>query len=190
MRLLLTLVACAATLMAQGSPRQAGELTWTGHNGVPGSLAKHKGKIVVIEILSTTCPHCQDTAQILAKIAQEYAPKGVQVQGVAVNDEVDVAGVAKFIRDFKLNFPVGKGNKDQALAFLQHSVMRSFYFPGLVFVDRNGMIQAQYSGADPFTGANQDQNIRKQLDKMLGSGGAKAPAGAPAAAPKPARKAS
>jgi thiol-disulfide isomerase/thioredoxin len=170
MRLLLTLALWAAVLPAQ-VPRPAGELTWTGHNGTAGSLAKHKGKIVVLEILSTTCPHCQEAAANLAKVAQEYADKGVQVQGVAINDDADPAD---FIRRFKLNFPVGKGQQDQAYAFLQHSVMRPFYLPGLVFVDRNGVIQAQHKGADPFIENNQLQNVRRQLDKMLGTSAAPA----------------
>lgn len=183
MRLLLTTLFCAAALLAE-VPRQAGELTWTGHDGTAGSLAKHKGKIVVLEIMSTTCPHCQDTAENLTKLAPEFAPKGVQFQGVAVNDDADAAA---FVKQFRVNFPVGKGNRDQALHFLQQSVMRPFYFPGLVFIDRNGVVKGQYTGSDAFTQNNQLQNIRKEIEKMLGSSAApsKSPAGA-----KPARKAS
>jgi peroxiredoxin len=182
MRVVLTFLLCAIAAVAQ-LPRPAGELTWTGHDGSAGSLSKHKGKIVVVEILSTGCPHCQDTAVMLAKLAPEFAPKGVQIQGVAVNDD---ANPAAFIKEFKLNFPVGKANKDKALGFLQQSMMRPFYFPGLVFIDRNGIIQAQYSGADAFAGADQAQNLRKQIEKMVGES---APA-KPAAAPKAAKKAS
>ena len=172
---------CAVSALAADVPRQAGELTWKGHDGNPGALSRHKGKIVVLEILSTTCPHCQDTAGILAKLAPEFAPMGVQMQGVAVNDD---ANPAAFIREFKLNFPVGKADKDQALGFLQQSVMRSFYFPGLVFIDRNGVIQAQYSGSDAFTDANQAQNIRRQIEKMVAGSAPKKPAAAPKAAKK------
>jgi len=174
---------CAAAVMAE-VPRQAGELNWVGHTGTPGSLSQHKGKIVVLEILATTCPHCQETAETLAKLAPEFAAKGVQIQGVAVNED---ANPAAFIKQFKLTFPVGKGDREKTLGFLQQSVMRSFYFPGLVFIDRNGVVQAQYSGSDAFTGANQAQNIRKQLEKMVGESAPKKPA---AATPKPARKAS
>jgi peroxiredoxin len=182
MRFWMALLLCTAAALAQ-APRQAGELTWVGHTGTPGSLSQHKGKIVVLEILSTTCPHCQDCAEILSKLAPEFAPKGVQILGVAVNED---ANPAAFIKQFQLTFPVGKGDREKTLGFLQQSVMRSFYFPGLVFIDRNGMIQAQYSGSDPFTGANQAQNIRKQIEKMVAESAPKKPA----AAPKPARKAS
>ncbi|MBC7925326.1 MAG: TlpA family protein disulfide reductase [Bryobacteraceae bacterium] len=159
-------LACSFVVSAAQLPRPAGELTWKLPDGKPANLSSYKGKVVVIEILSTTCPHCQDTAGMLAKMQTEFGPKGLQVIGVAVNDD---ANVPDFASRFAVRFPVGKGDRDAALGFLQQSVMRSFYYPGLVFVDRNGMIQAQHSGNDAFVQSNEELNIRNQIVKMIGT---------------------
>jgi len=45
--------------------------------------------------------------------------------------------------------------------------MRSFYFPGIVFIDPSGNIQAQYNGTDGFIQNGQEANIRAQLKKMV-----------------------
>jgi len=161
---LLLAVSAVSAVSAAELPRPAGLLQWKTPDGQTFDLTKYKGKVVCAEILSTTCPHCQDTAGMLSRILAEFPAKDLQVVGIAVNDD---ANVADFIQRFGVKFPVGKGNRDQALGFLQHSMMRSFYFPGLVFIDKNGMVQAQYSGNDAFVQTNQEANIRAQLKKML-----------------------
>jgi hypothetical protein len=58
--------------------------------------------------------------------------------------------------------------------------------PGLVFIDKDGMIQAQYEGRDPMLEeTNVEKNIRAKVEEML-----KPPAAAPkkAAAKKGAAK--
>jgi FixJ family two-component response regulator len=40
--------------------------------------------------------------------------------------------------------------------------------PMLVFIDRKGMIRAEYEGADDFVSSpNQEQNIRAEIQKLL-----------------------
>ena len=40
--------------------------------------------------------------------------------------------------------------------------------PILVFIDRKGMIRAEYEGADDFISSpNQEQNIRAEIQKLL-----------------------
>lgn len=166
------LVASALTLHGAQIPRPAPDLAWYAADGSQIQLSKHKGKVVVLEIMSTTCPHCQQSAQLLSRLQTEFGNK-VQVLGMAINDD---ANAADFIRTYRVNFPVGKGKREDALGFLQHSVMSPFYFPGLVFIDQKGMIQAQYHGADAFVSTSQESNIRQQIQKMLGSAGSAKPA--------------
>lgn len=186
MRFLLAaaLVASALTLHGAQIPRPAPDLAWYAADGSQIQLSKHKGKVVILEVMSTTCPHCQQSAQLLSRLQAEFAGK-VQVLGLAINDD---ANAADFIRTYRVNFPVGKGKREDALGFLQHSVMSPLYFPGMVFIDRNGVIQAQYHGADAFLSTNQESNIRQQIQKMLGSGGSAKPA--PASKKTKSRKAS
>jgi hypothetical protein len=54
------------------------------------------------------------------------------------------------------------------MTYLQHSVIdsRPLFVPHMVFLDRAGVIRADYPGGDAFF-TNANANIRAQLDKML-----------------------
>ena len=57
-------------------PRPAKELEIVEPNGKHDLLTSYKGKVVVVQFLYTTCPHCQAYSQLLTKIQKEYGSKG------------------------------------------------------------------------------------------------------------------
>lgn len=175
--LFVTLLAGAAMLPAATIPRPAPELTIATPNG-PVQLSKYKGKVVVLEIISTTCPACQKSAGLMSRLNTQLGPKGLQPLGMAINPE---ANVPDFLRTYGVNFPVGTGKRDDAYAFLQMSVMAPFYYPQMVFIDRQGNIRAQYGGTDPFV--QSESNIRNMIEKLLAESGSSKPA-APAKSKK------
>lgn len=188
MRLLMAAALLSAAIMPGAEiPRPAPPLSFVAANGAKVDLASLKGKVVAVEILSTTCPHCQTSSKTLAKIKNELGPKGFEVIGYAINPD---ANVGEFNRLYATNFPVGRGDRDKAYQFLQISVMQQFYFPQLVFVDKAGMIRAQYGGNDAFVSTNEEANVRALVQKLLGEGGtgAGAKTKAPAATKPAARK--
>jgi thiol-disulfide isomerase/thioredoxin len=169
-------------------PRPAPEYVINMPGGGQELLSKHKGKVIVMEFLMTTCPHCQKSAEILSKLQREYGQK-IQILGVAINPNPDVAG---FTRQYATGFPVGTNTRETALGFLQISIMAgNFYVPQMAFIDKKGQIRAQYGGNDVFLGAAQEANMRAMIDRLLAEpGGAKG--GATKVAPtkaKPAGKA-
>jgi len=166
MRSLLAISLIAAfTLIGAQIPRQSPELAIMLPNGQQELLTKYKGKVVVLEFLLTTCPHCQNSSKLLSKLKTELGAKGFQPLGAAINPEGDVSD---FVKRFGVNFPVGKVSRDTAYAYLQHSIMSpTFYVPQVVFIDRNGVIRAQYGGSDPFLSTNEEANIRAMLEKLL-----------------------
>jgi peroxiredoxin len=167
-------------------PRQSPEFAIQMPNGQQELLSSHKGKVVVLEFLLTTCPHCQNSSRILSKLKAEFGPKGFQPLGVAINPEADVND---FVKRFQVGFPVGKGSREAAYAYLQHSIMApSFYVPQMVFVDRKGVIRAQYGGSDPFLTSNEEANIRGMLQKLLAEGSSPAKTTTKPAAKTPAKK--
>lgn len=168
---ILLAIALASGVVAASAaqiPRPAPELTINGSSGQTFQLSQFKGKVVVVEILSTTCSHCQNSARVLSKVNAELGAKGFQPVGMAINDNPNVG---EFIRSFGVNFPVGVGKRDDAFAFLQHSVMSSFYFPQMVFIDRKGMIRAQYGGNDAFVQNNEEANVRNMVNQLLNESG-------------------
>jgi hypothetical protein len=91
--------------------------------------------------------------------------------------------VPKFIQEFGVNYPVGTGPRETVYSFLQHSLMSpNLMMPQLVFIDKTGMIRAQYEGTSDFF-KDEDKNIRAMIEKLLGEPATKSTPGAKATAP-------
>jgi len=161
------LTACLVILPAFAAtvPRPAPDLSFSLPNGQRVNLEGYKGKVIAVEFLLTTCPHCQRTSSTMQKLYQEYGAKGFQPLGVAINE--GAAGlVPAYVRDLRISFPVGVGTHDQAISFLQHSMMMTLMMPQLVVIDKKGAIRAQYGGTDDFF-RNDEANMRKLLERLL-----------------------
>ncbi|MEZ5356298.1 MAG: TlpA disulfide reductase family protein [Bryobacteraceae bacterium] len=123
------------------------------------------GKVVALEFMITTCPHCQRCSQILQKMQNEYGDKGFQALGVATNDMAHML-VPDFKKNYGIHFPMGWAPRDDAHSFLQHPAMLIMYVPQLVFIDRKGVIRAQFAGNDDFF-RDEERNVRNQITSLL-----------------------
>jgi len=177
----LALLAAAALVNAQPPlPRPAPEFTITDVSGKTTQLSSYKGKVVVLALVHTTCPHCQKECEILSGMYQELKPKGVQMLAVAFNDNAP-ALVPAFVREHGVMFPVGTARPENVLAFLGFSVMERYMVPQMAVIDRKGVIRAQ-------SGPNGDPNLQnatflKNLVVELANEGATSSTKAPAKAP-------
>ena len=163
--ILCTTVLCATLSAAAPVPRPSPDfvvkLTPTGQV----TTAQYKGKVVILAMILTTCPHCQKATQVLSGFQKEYGPRGLQVMAAAFNDMSNML-VPDFIKQFQPAFPVGWANRMDVLNYLQHSAMEQMYVPIMVFIDRKGVIRHQYMGDDPFF-QNQDKNLRDTIEELI-----------------------
>lgn len=171
MILLLGWLPAAAANVPRPSPEYTIKLT-TGRQLL---LSSYRGKVVALLFISTDCPHCADTCQMMERIQKEYGPRGFQTLAVAFNP-MAIMLVPEFVQRTKVTFPVGYDERDPVLKYLEISPMFRLYVPIVVFLDRKGVIRAQHLGDDNFFSA-QEKNIRATLENLL-----KEPAQAPAAA--------
>ena len=103
-------------------------------------------------------------------IERDLGPKGFAVVEAALNDNADVPG---FMRQYNTPFPVGTTSGSNAMEYLQWPPTQRPLVPLMVFIDRAGMIRAQYSGYDTdFFGDAIEKNLREQAEKLLKEGGA------------------
>jgi len=128
-------------------------------------LSQYKGKVVALAFISTTCPHCQNLTKLLNVISKEYASKGVQVVACAFNDNVKGL-LPEFLQTVQPTFPVGYCERDAVMAYLQASVVKAFYVPHMVFLDRSGVVKGDFAGESDFM-TQQEMNIRTELDQLL-----------------------
>jgi cytochrome oxidase Cu insertion factor (SCO1/SenC/PrrC family) len=156
----------AGLAVAVELPRKAQELDVTVPGSPPIKLSQYRGKAVVLTFILTTCPHCQRTVQILSGIQKELGPKGLQVVAAAINPDADIPG---FNAQFHPAFPVGTVDRTAVAGFMQLTPTARALMPFVVFIDRNGEIREQYTGADEYL-QNEDQQepkIRASIQKLL-----------------------
>jgi peroxiredoxin len=160
--LLLCSVANAANL-----PRPAGDFAINIAGNKQIHISQYKGKTVVLAFILTYCSHCQNAIRGLIKAQNEFGERGVQVLATAVEDKA-AAALPEFLRKFAPPFPVGYNKASEFMSYMQHPAMLVPYMPGLMFIDKDGIIRAQYEGRDAFleeTAA--EKNIRAKLEEML-----------------------
>jgi thiol-disulfide isomerase/thioredoxin len=164
----------SALAPAAQAPRPSPEYAFTLINGQKALLTNYKGKVIALEFLLTTCPHCQHASSIMEKLYKEFGPRGFQPIGVAINTDPlrpQQALAADYARQFRLTYPIGFASNDSAINYLQHPIMTRMLMPQLVFLDRNFIIQGQYAGDDQFfKEPGEEANMRAMVEKLLKSG--------------------
>jgi len=157
------LLAFTAFAVEVGKPSPA--FTIQRLNGPTLQLSQYKGKVVALALIDTNCPHCQNLTKLLNVISKEYAPKGVQVLGCAFNDGVKDL-LPEFLQKLQPTFPVGYCDRDAVMVYVQYSVLKPFYVPHLVFLDRRGVVRGDFAGESDFM-TQPDVNTRTELDQLL-----------------------
>ena len=170
-------LSAAGLLFAQtNAPRKAPELAFN----IPGQgqklLSQYRGKVVAVEFILTTCPHCQAASRVMTKFQEEYGPRGLQVLDLAINalDEgrtpSDADAMAEaFQKNFQVGFPVGWIARDQMMAFMQFSMAERMVVPQLALVDRKGYIRYQTPAGDneDWGKLMKDDTIRQHIEELL-----------------------
>ena len=193
---MLTLRLCAAALvsfclissvpvLSQALPglpplRKAPELDFKLPGGAQKQLSQYKGKVVALEFIQTTCPHCQEASKVMTTLQRELGPKGFQALDVAVNT-TDEAVIKQFIADLKVGFPVGwidagspSNNAIVVMNFMGMAANDRPQVPQQVLIDRDGMIRYQTPPSGDFT-ALEESTLRSRLLEILGQSGAPKP---------------
>jgi thiol-disulfide isomerase/thioredoxin len=157
----------ALTALAAEPPRPSPPLAIERLGAPTIQLSQYRGKVVALALIFTTCPHCQDLTRLLVSLSREYALRGVQVVECAFNDDAKQT-MAGFLQQFQPPFPVGWTTHAAAMAYLQRTILdtRPLYVPHMVFLDRRGIIRADYPGESDFF-KDQATNIRAELEKLL-----------------------
>lgn len=178
--LLSLLIAPLILIAQQSSARKAPELAFH----VPGHgeelLSQFRGKVIVLEFIETTCPHCQASTKVMTRLQNEYGSRGFQVLQVSVN-ALQVGGgspqgadqvVSDFARQFGVNFPVGWISMSEMQAFMGWAGGR-FVVPQLLLIDRRGYIRLQTPrlGGGDYEQIVNEQSLQQHIKELLGAAG-------------------
>jgi hypothetical protein len=155
------------TAPAADTARPSPPFTIQRTGAAPLRLNQYRGRVVALAFIYTSCSHCQQLTSELNLIARDYAARDVQVLECAFNEDA-VAAMPEFLERFTPQFPVGYSTSAAVMSYLQHKAVnpRPLFVPHMVFLDRAGVIRADYPGEGGFF-SDANANIRAQLEKML-----------------------
>jgi len=144
---LLLLLALPLSVWAAGelSNRPAPPFTLPDSQGRRVSLSDFKGKFLIIEFLSTTCPHCQKLAPVLESLRERFKGR-LALLAIAAHPD-SAATVAQFINSYKVAYPILLDSDNRVVtAYLKPGPPRySFSIPHLFLVDRTGHLRDDFS---------------------------------------------
>jgi peroxiredoxin len=106
-----------------------------------GSLKVHqmKGKVVLVDFMTTVCPTCKVASAGLQKLYQELGPKGFCPIGVALNVD-SPAALKDYGQEHRLTFPLGTTPRAEVGSYLDHPADKPLMVPTLVLLDRRGRV--------------------------------------------------
>jgi peroxiredoxin len=155
----------AASAGAATIPRPAPEFVVRGPGGEV-LLSQYRGKVVLLMLIFTTCPHCQHAVGIVNKLQKEYGSRGFQPLGSAFNEMASQL-LPDFMAKFHPDFPVGYAPRATVLEYLQAPSNAPLSVPVLVFIDRKGIIRSQHMGSDDPFFNDLEKSIRTELESLL-----------------------
>jgi len=168
MRRLLVLFLAGLALWAAGelSNRRAPGFSLPDVNLRQHDLADYRGRIVLIDIMRTQCPHCQALSGTLEKVKQRYGDKVVILS--VVNPPDDAAAVRAYIRENKVTVPILFDCGQMAASYLKATPQRpSFDVPHLFIIDGNGWIRNDYAYSSQTRPIFEGRALFAELDRLL-----------------------
>jgi thiol-disulfide isomerase/thioredoxin len=162
---LLALSVFAAPARAQDGPplapgTRAPAFQTTTLSGAPLSLRSLRGKVVLVDIWATWCGPCRMATPVLQGLHKAYAPHGLRVVGLSVDDDSTKDQVPQFVKYFGITYTVSASpEKNHRIAYLY----RSEGIPSQYLIDKKGIVRWSQSGYSPDEGERLSNLIQKLL---------------------------
>src|SRR5271168_960289 len=111
-------------------------------------LEQLKGKPILVNFWATWCEPCRDEYPMLNQLAKQYAPQGLKVVGVSMDQDGDLILMRRFLARYKPVFPNYRKRKGDQEAFMQSiSPDWTGTLPSTFFYDKDGRQVGHLTGA-------------------------------------------
>jgi thiol-disulfide isomerase/thioredoxin len=98
-------------------------------------VQQYKGKLLLVTFWATWCEPCRDEYPMLNELAKQYAPQGLKVVGISLDQDGDLILMRRFLARYKPIFPNYRKKKGEEDAFVQQvlggwngSIPASFFY--------------------------------------------------------------
>jgi len=133
-------------------------------------LADYRGKLVILEFMQTTCPHCAAFAGILNEVQQRYGDR-VAILAVANSAQDNQNTVAQYISGHQVRYPILFDAGQMAYSYF---LSPSFDNPHIYLIDANGIIRSDFGYGPMAKEIFEGKGLFAEIDRLL-AGGAAAP---------------
>lgn len=116
--------------------------SFTDLNGKTQTLSRSRGKILVVNFWATWCPPCREEIPELKKIHRKYAPNGVELTGIALDN---VSKVQEYAAQMSIGYRLLIGNME-TLVISKDLGNQAGVLPFTVVLDRAGKVAYTHAG--------------------------------------------
>ncbi|MEU9117918.1 TlpA disulfide reductase family protein [Streptomyces sp. NPDC048483] len=125
--------------------KAAPDLSGTTTRGKPLDIADHKGKVVVLNVWSSTCGPCIAEAPGFAKVAKSTRGQGVRFVGINTED-TDTAQALAFEERHKVPYPSLSDPSGKLLLRFPKGTLNPQFIPATIVLDKKGRPAARAVG--------------------------------------------
>jgi thiol-disulfide isomerase/thioredoxin len=142
---LLVMAGLALTAAQTPAPKDPELIDTVGYQKL---LQQYKGKPLLVTFWATWCEPCRDEYPMLNELAKQYAPQGLKVVGVSLDQDGDLILMRRFLARYKPIFPNYRKKKGEEDAFVQ-TVLPGWNgsIPASVFYAKDGQQVGHFVGA-------------------------------------------
>lgn len=130
-------------------------------------LSSLRGKVVILDIFSSRCPHCIDHAPHMAELYTRYRQRGLTVLGLATDNPDRGVDVQSFMTSTKVSYPVGFLTSE-VIAYFMDS--RNHGVPQMILFGPDGKMVKRLVGWTEKTGEELRAAIEPLLPKAAATG--------------------
>ena len=167
MRIITTVLLCTAALFAAGdnSGRRAPGFALPDAKMQVYDLADYRGKIVLLELMQTTCGHCAAFADVIERVQQKYGDK-VAILAVVNSGQDDQNSVAKYIAGHRVTYPILFDAGQMAYSYVRSA---SFDTPHVFLIDARGTIENDWGYSLTTRDIFEGDGLMSEIDSLLAS---------------------
>jgi thiol-disulfide isomerase/thioredoxin len=129
-------------------------------------LQDYRGKVLLIEIMATNCPHCLLLSTTLEKVKEKYGDKVEVLSVVLPPDNQTTIAKYKFVN--KITVPIVCDQGQMTISYMNaRPGMGHIDVPHLFLIDQHGMIRNDYSYKEDARGVFEGPGLYPEIDKLL-----------------------
>jgi peroxiredoxin len=162
MKKIIATLLCGLALFAAGPLRRAPGFCLIDTSGQWQDLADYRGKIVLVEFMQTTCPHCATFSTVLNGLKLKYGDK-LAVLAIA-NPPDNPQTMSQFASGHKLTYPL---LLDQGQAAASYVRAPSLELPAVYLIDADGMIRNSWQNSVLTKDIFEGLGLTREIDKLL-----------------------